>query len=94
MEKQYYVYILTNYEESSLYVGMTNNLIKRVFEHKIGKGHTAKYKINRLVYYEIYQDPESAIKREKQIKAGSRQKKIDLTRNLNPEWKDLYEEII
>jgi len=78
-----------------LYTGITRNLQKRVYEHKMKAvdGFTKKYNVNKLVYYEVYEDPESAILREKQIKAGSRQKKIDLINSMNKEWGDLYEEL-
>ncbi len=94
--KQYYIYILTNYTNTVLYTGVTNNLIRRVYEHKnkITEGFTATYNINKLAYYEITENVESAILREKQIKAGSRQKKIDLVNKLNPKWEDLYNSII
>jgi putative endonuclease len=74
---------------------MTNNLKKRVYEHKnkLAEGFTKKYGITKLVYYEVFEDPENSIRREKQIKAGSRQKKIDLINGMNKEWRDLYEEI-
>jgi len=78
-----------------LYTGITGNLIKRAYEHKqkLVQGFTKKYNINKLVYYEIFDDPENAIAREKQIKAGSRKRKIALIESKNPEWKDLYDEI-
>lgn len=90
-EHDYYIYIMTNKYNTVLYTGVTNNLIKRVYEHKnkITKGFTTKYNINKLVYYEHCTDIESAIRREKQIKAGSRAKKIVLIENMNKEWKDL-----
>jgi len=98
MTKQsyFYIYILTNFTNTTLYTGVTNDLVKRAFQHKdkTTKGFTSKYNINKLVYYEIFDDPENAIAREKQIKAGSRQKKIDLICNLNPDWKDLYDDLI
>ncbi|MBI3379301.1 GIY-YIG nuclease family protein [Candidatus Gottesmanbacteria bacterium] len=96
MKKQYFVYIATNTTNRVLYTGVTNNLIKRNFQHKkqFISSFTSKYKINKLVYYEIFDDINEAIKREKQIKGGSRKKKIDLIRNLNPGFIDLYEEII
>jgi len=96
MDKQYYVYILTNYDKTSLYAGVTNNLQRRIYEHKhkINKGFTAKYHIDMLVYYEIFDDVEYAIVREKQIKGGSKQKKIDLIKKFNPDWKDLYNDMI
>jgi len=95
MDRQYYVYILTNKRNTVLYTGMTNDLKRRVYEHKekLVDGFTKKYNITKLVYYEVLEDPENAILRENQIKAGSRQKKIDLINNKNREWLDLYEEI-
>ena len=94
-DKQYYIYILTNKVNTVLYVGVTNNLQKRVWEHKekLAAGFTKKYNINKLVYYEVFDNIENAILREKQIKAGSRQKKLELINNLNTEWKDLYDEM-
>jgi len=92
-EKTYYVYILTNKRNTVLYIGVTNNLERRVFEHKnkLVKGFTSKYNINKLVYYEEFDYIEDAIYREKQLKAGSRQKKIDLINGLNRSWDDLSE---
>ena len=83
---------MTNKNNTVLYTGMTNDLIRRVYEHKnnIGSKFTSKYNIIKLVYYEIFVDPENAILREKKIKAGSRQKKIDLINNFNESWDDLY----
>jgi putative endonuclease len=94
--KQYYIYILTNQYNTVFYVGVTNNLIRRVYEHKnkLVKGFTSKYNINKLVYYEVFSDVREAIYREKQIKSWSRNKKIEMIEKFNPEWKDLYEEII
>ena len=94
-EKQYFVYILTNYQNTVLYTGVTNNLQRRVFEHRERKADsfTARYHLTKLVYYEIGTDASSAIFREKQIKAGSRQKKMDLIHAMNPQWKDLYDEL-
>ncbi|MGB9755220.1 GIY-YIG nuclease family protein [Roseiflexus castenholzii] len=96
MTKHYYVYIMTNAHNTVLYTGVTNDLARRVYEHKngIGSAFTKRYNVHKLVYYEIGNDVNAAIAREKQIKGGSRQKKIDLINRLNPEWKDLYEEII
>jgi len=93
--KQYYVYIMTNIHHTVLYTGMTNDLRRRAYEHKMGQGgtFTSKYKIVKLVYYEYGGDVLAAIAREKQIKAGSRQDKIDLINQLNPEWKDLFESL-
>jgi putative endonuclease len=95
MGKQYYVYILTNKNNRVLYTGVTNDLKKRVYEHKekFVNGFTKKYNVSKLVYYEILEDPENAIFREKKIKAGSRQKKIDLINGMNKEWADLYREL-
>ena len=93
MSKQYYVYIMTNKHNTVLYTGVTNNIIRRVVEHRNGTGSkfTKRYNIHKLVYFETTDDVEQAIMREKQIKAGSRQKKIDLVNSINPEWSDLYE---
>ena len=95
LDKQYYVYIMTNIHHTVLYTGVTNNLPRRMQEHRSGQGgeFTRKYHVTQLVYYECGHDVHAAIAREKQIKAGSRQKKIDLINRLNPEWKDLTEEI-
>jgi putative endonuclease len=95
MTKQYYVYIMTNIRNNVLYTGVTNDLIRRVYEHKakLADGFTRKYKIVKLVYYEVFEDIENAILREKQIKAGSRQKKIRLIDSTNREWRDLYDEL-
>jgi len=89
---QYFVYILTNKYKTVLYTGVTNDLIKRLFEHKnklIKDSFTAKYNADILVYFENMEDAYSAISREKQIKAGSRAKKVELINTMNPEWKDL-----
>ncbi|KPL01590.1 MAG: hypothetical protein AMJ90_07545 [candidate division Zixibacteria bacterium SM23_73_2] len=95
MDKQYYVYIMTNKNNDVLYTGFTNNLKRRVYEHKNGlcKGFTKRYNIVKLVYYEIFQDSYAAIAREKQIKGGSRRKKIELIEGVNSKWKDLYDKI-
>jgi len=86
---------MTNKRNTVLYVGVTNDLIRRVHEHeeKVAEGFTKKYNIVKLVYYEVLEDIENAILREKQIKAGSRQKKIRLVNSMNSEWRDLYEEL-
>jgi len=93
--KQYYIYLLTNQNNTVIYTGVTSNLIKRIWEHKnkLVKGFTQRYNIDKLVYYEIYDDPENAIAREKQIKAGSRKNKIGLIESMNPEWKDLSDSL-
>jgi putative endonuclease len=95
MSKQYYLYMMTNKHNSVLYTGVTNDLQRRIYEHKskLVEGFTKKYNITKLVYYEIFEDAYTAISREKQIKAGSRQKKIDLVNSFNKEWKDLYDEL-
>ncbi len=94
VEKEYCVYIMTNFHNTVLYTGVTNNLQRRVLEHKSGKGgvFTSRYHLTKLVYFETGSDINAAIFREKQIKAGSRQKKIDLINSMNPEWNDLYDE--
>ena len=93
--KLYYVYILTNKWNRVLYTGVTNDLVKRVHQHreKFTEGFTSKYRANKLGYYEIYSVSKEAITREKQIKAGSRKKKVQLIELKNPGWKDLYPEI-
>ncbi|MES0339579.1 MAG: GIY-YIG nuclease family protein [Anaerolineales bacterium] len=93
MNKQYYVYIMTNKVNSTLYTGVTSNLKRRIYEHRegIGGGFTKKYAIKKLVYYEITNDVHSALAREKQIKAGSRKRKVDLINSINSEWIDLYD---
>ena len=93
VSNRYYVYIMTNKNNTVLYTGVTNDLIRRVHEHKekMTKGFTKKYNINKLVYYEAFDIVYNAIAREKQIKAGSRQKKIDLINSMNKEWEDLYD---
>jgi putative endonuclease len=93
MSKDYAVYFMANQNNSTIYVGVTNNLIRRVSEHKNGNGSgfTAKYKLHKLVYYETYNEIDAAIVREKQIKAGSRKKKEELVNSLNPGWKDMFE---
>jgi putative endonuclease len=92
-DKQYYVYIMTTLNNTAIYTGVTNDLQRRVLEHRSDKGSlfTKKYKLYKLVYYEIGNNVESAIAREKQIKGGSRKKKIELINSINPHWDDLYE---
>lgn len=93
--KQYFVYILTNQNNTVLYTGVSSDLIGRIWQHKekLTKGFTNRYNINKLVYYEIYEDIYEAISREKKIKAGSRQKKINLINEFNSQWRDLYDEL-
>ncbi len=91
---EYSVYILTNKANTVFYIGVTSDLTNRILEHKtkVYDGFTSKYKVNKLVYYEEYQWIQDAIAREKQLKGGSRQKKIDLIVSTNPGWSDLSEE--
>ena len=95
MNRQYYVYMLTNQRNTVIYTGVTNDLKKRVFQHreKLANGFTKKYRVWKLVYYEIFEDPENAIRREKQLKGGSRLKKAILINSMNPEWEDLYDKL-
>jgi putative endonuclease len=91
MIKQYYIYILTNKSNRVLYIGMTNNLERRMFEHKykLIEGFSKKYNLTKLVYYEATEDVNSAIRREKQLKNWHRGWKINLIKEFNPNWKDL-----
>ena len=90
-DHNYYVYILTNWNNRVMYVGMTNNLERRMYEHKNGiiDGFTRKYKLQKLVYFEHTNDVNAAIAREKEIKKWRREKKNNLVVTVNPEWKDL-----
>ena len=90
----YYVYILSNWNNHVLYIGVTNNLMRRLYEHKndFVEGFTKKYRVHKLVYYEEYSDVKDAIQREKQLKKWNRIKKENLIQQLNPTWKDLSEE--
>src|SRR5437868_15351405 len=94
--KNYYVYILASKRNGTLYIGITSNLIRRIYEHKekIFKGFTLKYDVNKLVYYEQYQDVTIAIKREKRLKEWKRKWKLHLIEKNNQYWKDLYYEIL
>ncbi len=94
--KNYYVYILSSQKSGTLYIGVTNNLAKRVYEHKenLVSGFTQKYNVYNLVYFEKYNDINEAILREKGVKKWKRQWKIELIEKKNPKWKDLYNEII
>ena len=86
---------MSNNRNTVLYVGVTNDLIRRVYEHKekLVEGFTKKYNITKLAYYEVFEEIENAISREKQIKAGSRRRKIQLINSINKEWHDLYEKL-
>lgn len=93
MERQYYVYIATNKHNTVLYTGVTNNLDRRMFEHKnkLLQGFTSKYNIVKLVWYEVFNFPKEAISAEKKIKGWTRRKKVDLIKSINLEFKDLIE---
>jgi len=95
ISSEYCVYIMANQNNTTLYTGVTNNLQRRVNEHKQNTipGFTKKYNLHKLVYFEVTNDVQAAILREKQIKGGSRQKKLDLINAMNPEWRDLSEEL-
>ena len=95
MGRQYCIYIMTNQGNTTLYTGVTNDLKKRAYEHraKLVDGFTKRYNLTKLVYYEVFDDIENVILREKQIKAGSRQDKVQLINQMNSEWKGLYEEL-
>jgi len=95
MHGQYFVYIVTNSGNRVLYTGVTNDLKKRVYEHRahLVEGFTDKYNATKLVYYETFDNVLDAIRREKQIKAGSRRKKIALVTRANPIWRDLYDDL-
>ena len=95
MDKVYCVYILTNQRNTVLYTGVTGDLRARVYQHreKLLPGFTNRYNVSKLVYYEAGHDASGAIAREKQIKAGSRQQKIELINRFNPEWHDLYDDL-
>ena len=94
--KRGYVYILTNKVNSVLYVGVTSNLVKRIWEHKneVVEGFSKKYKLHKLVYYDVIESVETAIQREKYLKGKSRKYKEDLINEFNPDWIDLYEMIL
>ena len=93
--RHYSVYILASRPGGVLYTGMTNDLKRRVFEHKskAAGGFTMRYNVDRLVYFEVLDDSLAAITREKQIKAGPRRKKVELIESVNPQWVDLYDDL-
>ena len=95
MGKKGYIYIITNYTNTTLYVGVTSNLYKRIWEHKnkVVEGFSKKYNLNKLVYYEVADDIETAINREKYLKGKSRRYKINLIKSINKDWIDLYDNI-
>jgi len=92
MEKLPAIYIMANKRNGTLYIGVTSNLVQRVYQHQnsLTPGFTQRYDCRHLVYYELYEDMAHAIAREKQLKGGSRKKKIALVESMNPEWNDLY----
>lgn len=94
--KKGFVYMMSNKQDGVLYIGVTSDIVKRVYEHKNGfvDGFTKQYNLKNLVYYEIYDDIEEAIKREKQLKNWHREWKIELVNKQNPHWEDLYESIL
>jgi len=91
----YFVYILSNKSNNVTYIGITNNLARRVYEHKnkMVEGFTSKYNVDKLIYYEEYKETQYALNREKQLKGWTKVKKANLINKLNPEWKDLYNQI-
>ncbi len=95
MPKQFYIYILASKRDGTLYIGVTNDLVRRVWEHKNGAvdGFTKKYSVHRLVWYEVVDTALVAIAREKQLKKWNRAWKLRLIEKMNPDWKDLYDEI-
>ena len=95
MEKQFYVYIMTSRRNGTLYIGMSSNLVQRVWQHKnnMVEGFTDKYNVKHLVYFEVHDSAESAITREKQIKKWRRKWKLRLIEEHNPQWEDLFSKI-
>ena len=96
MSNQYYVYIVTNVSNNVLYIGMTNDLMRRIAEHQQGDidGFTKRYQCKKLVHFEVFDTAYDAITREKQLKGGSRLKKISVIEEENPKWKDLFFELV
>ena len=96
MKEKYYVYVMTNIHNKVLYIGVTGDLIKRVYQHKekLVDGFTKDYNVCKLVYYEIFEDIKYAIEREKQLKKRKREKKEEIINKSNPEWRDLYNIIV
>lgn len=94
--KQWVVYIMTNKRHSVLYIGFSNDMKRRTWEHKqkIGSHFTQKYNVDKLVYYEIHSDVQTAIKREKQLKNLLRRKKIELIESMNPNWRDMWPDLL
>lgn len=96
MKKRFYVYILASRRNGTLYIGVTSDLLKRVWEHKkkLAEGFTEKYSVEKLVYYEQFRDVEYALMREKRLKKYNRKWKLDLIEKINPDWKYLFEELV
>lgn len=96
MDKTFYVYILASGRNGTLYIGVSSNLVQRVYQHKnkLIAGFTKKYSVDKLVYFEVYENSNSAITREKQMKKWQREWKLKLIEKINPTWKDLYDEIV
>ena len=96
MNKQPAIYILASKRNGTLYIGVTSNLVKRVWEHKNDKatGFTRRYQVHRLVWYELHQSMESAIEQEKRLKEWKRKWKLELIEGMNPDWEDLYQRIL
>jgi len=96
MERQPAVYILANKQNGTLYIGVTNDLVERVWQHKndMTEGFSKKYAVHKLVYYELHRDMVAAITREKQLKKWNRAWKLELIEEKNPDWKDLWDEIV
>ena len=96
MKENFYVYLLANKSNRVVYTGVTSNLVQRIWQHKnkVADGFTSKYNVNKLVYFEVYDDAENAIRREKNIKDWKRAWKDELIEKENPSWNDLYETII
>ncbi|MBI4142547.1 GIY-YIG nuclease family protein [Candidatus Uhrbacteria bacterium] len=95
VERTFAVYIMANESNTVTYTGVTNDLVRRAYEHreKLMQGFTSRYRITKLVYYEFFNHPSAAIAREKQIKGGSRAQKVALIKSRNPTWRDLYDKI-
>jgi len=96
MSEQFFVYIMANKPRGDLYVGITNDLVRRTYEHRTSadpNSHTSRYKIKRLVYYEVHQNPTEAIRREKRLKDWDRDWKLVLVEGMNPKWDDLWSSI-
>jgi len=96
MRRQYYVYMMANKPYGTIYIGVTNDIVRRVLQHKNAKSgsFTGRYELARLVYYEVFDWVQDAIEREKQLKSGSRRRKTDLIQAFNPTWRDLFDEIV